>query len=320
MLTPARHRALVVALVLAGTTVAPAAARAQAQDAASAPRLLRIAAIASGDTSRALHDGLRLGAEEAARSAALFGWTVELSVAEAFPGGELSEALGGASAGAHAIIVGGSEALCAHARARAHRVTQPVLTVACASDAIRGVACGRAMFHVSPSASMRAGALAMAASPRTRVVEWDSTLERFGAGQVNDRFRARFGRGAGEEAWAAWLAVKALMEAAIRAGSTDPERLSARLAASTFDGHKGLPLTFREWDGQLRQPLYLVSSSRGTASLPQEVPVRTPGVQARELLDRLGAGPSDATLPAATPRPFAEDGSADERCPPELPQ
>ena len=52
--------------------------------------------------------------------------------------------------------------------------------------------------------------------------------------------------------------------------------------APPFDGHKGRPLTFREWDHQLRQPMYLVTPRRkgqgegrwGSVEVVAEVPTR----------------------------------------------
>jgi ABC transporter substrate binding protein (PQQ-dependent alcohol dehydrogenase system) len=89
-------------------------------------------------------------------------------------------------------------------------------------------------------------------------------------------------------AWAGWFAVKALWEASLRAGSLEPSRLGEYLArpATRFDGHKGWPLSFRPWDHQLRQPMYLVRGER----LLGEVPTRSAPDEASssQQLDRLG--------------------------------
>ena len=37
---------------------------------------------------------------------------------------------------------------------------------------------------------------------------WDASLERFGATQLNDRYRRRFGVGMDGPAWAGWFAAK----------------------------------------------------------------------------------------------------------------
>lgn len=75
---------------------------------------------------------------------------------------------------------------------------------------------------------------------------WDSTDERFGAAQLNDRFRGRFHTGMDSNAWAGWVGVKVLSEAAFRTGSTSTELLRRYFLNSStrFDGHKGVPLQF----------------------------------------------------------------------------
>lgn len=249
-----------------------------------AERVLRIVALVPPGEA-ALRDGLVFGAEEAARSARLFGWRVEVSMLDPQAAGNAS----GAEGGSHALVIAGSDTLC---RMYAGQADIPTITVACGADDVRArraASCESHVFHVSPSDAMRSAALAAAADggPGVRTVAWDSTLERFGAAQVNDRFRARFGRGAAESEWAAWLAVKVLAESAMRARSTAPRSLRAQLAAATIDGHKGLPLSFRAWDGQLRQPLYVIGESPAQRA-PREVPARRQGVPARELLDAIG--------------------------------
>jgi len=127
---------------------------------------------------------------------------------------------------------------------------------------------------------------------------WHHELERYGAAQLNQRFRERFGAPLGPRGWAGWLAVKILWEAAARARTTAAPALVRHLEKGTtfFDGHKGRPLSFRPWDHQLRQPLYLLRP-RSAPRAPEEawevaaeLPRRPPGEprSSRELLDRLG--------------------------------
>src|SRR5436189_254169 len=66
-------------------------------------------------------------------------------------------------------------------------------------------------------------------APFDSVVLWDSTLQRYGASQINDRYHARFGVGMDGGAWAGWVAVKIAAEAALRARSSEPSRLLAYL-------------------------------------------------------------------------------------------
>lgn len=91
-----------------------------------------------------------------------------------------------------------------------------------------------------------------------RADAWTPSLERFGAAQLNDRFRERFGASARMEgpAWGGWFAMKMLAEAALRAGTGDVVPLRDALLRSRFDGHKGTPLSF-SGDGVLSHPLYV---------------------------------------------------------------
>jgi hypothetical protein len=83
---------------------------------------------------------------------------------------------------------------------------------------------------------------------------WHSTLRRYGASELNDRFARRFGRPMTGAAWNAWFAVKAIVESALRAGEgTD---LCRALVRRRFDGHKGSPLFFDADTHVLQQPLY----------------------------------------------------------------
>ncbi|HEX8907217.1 MAG TPA: hypothetical protein VF771_20360, partial [Longimicrobiaceae bacterium] len=169
------------------------------------------------------------------------------------------------------------------------------LDLGCDADALRGRECRRATFHVSPSAAMLADAAAQAGVADGRAAAWDARLEKFGADQLNQRFRARFGEGMDSRGWVGWFAVKLLWESTLRARSATPGALMVFLEsdAAQWDGHKGRPLSFRAWDHQLRQPLYVASPA---APDPVEVPRAAPGSDAssRDVLDRLGT-PRDRT-------------------------
>jgi ABC transporter substrate binding protein (PQQ-dependent alcohol dehydrogenase system) len=88
--------------------------------------------------------------------------------------------------------------------------------------------------------------------------DWHPELVRFGAEQLNQRFRARFGQPMDGPAWAGWAAVKALAELALRNPGIPRAELPARLEALRFDGHKGNPLSFAPGDHHLRQPVHLI--------------------------------------------------------------
>lgn len=78
-------------------------------------------------------------------------------------------------------------------------------------------------------------------------VAWHTSLRRYGAAELNDRYRSRFGAGMDENAWYGWLSVKLIVESALRGHP---------VAESRTDGHKGAGLSFA--GGRLKQPLYVV--------------------------------------------------------------
>jgi len=91
---------------------------------------------------------------------------------------------------------------------------------------------------------------------------WHRTHEQWGAVQLQNRFHEQAGRWMNEEDYAAWLAVRAIGEAATRTGSVDHSRIKAYLLSDAFAlaGFKGKKLSFRPWNGQLRQPVLLAAA------------------------------------------------------------
>ena len=97
--------------------------------------------------------------------------------------------------------------------------------------------------------------------------------------------------------WANWAAVKLVVEGVLRSGQTEASGVAAYLeGAPPFDGHKGKALTFRAWNHQLRQPLYVLKAREDKPEnawdllqLLGEVPPPTaPGKPVAEGLDTLG--------------------------------
>ncbi len=88
---------------------------------------------------------------------------------------------------------------------------------------------------------------------------WHWAWERHGAPQLNQRFERRMGRRMEDRDWAAWAAVKAVIEAVARSGGTDFAGVAAYLKSPelNLDGYKGPALSFRPWDNQLRQPVLI---------------------------------------------------------------
>ena len=101
---------------------------------------------------------------------------------------------------------------------------------------------------------------------------WHQTHEQWGATQIQNRFKERAGRGMEEQDYAAYLAVRAVGEAAIRTKSNNLKQLKDYILSDAFalQGYKGNPLSFRSWDGQLRQPVLLAAPRSMVAVAPIE--------------------------------------------------
>jgi ABC transporter substrate binding protein (PQQ-dependent alcohol dehydrogenase system) len=99
---------------------------------------------------------------------------------------------------------------------------------------------------------------------------WHAQFERFGAPQVSRRFTKATGRPMGANDWVAWLAGKALAAAAVAAPKGPAAAFAKALAEQEVDGSKGVNLSFRPWDGQLRQPVLLTDGQGVVGSAPVE--------------------------------------------------
>lgn len=91
---------------------------------------------------------------------------------------------------------------------------------------------------------------------------WHRTHEQWGAVQIQNRFKEQTGRWMQEEDYAGYLAVRAVGEAATRTQSTAIKDLRSYIFSQEFalPGYKGKPLSFRSWNGQLRQPVLLAAA------------------------------------------------------------
>jgi ABC transporter substrate binding protein (PQQ-dependent alcohol dehydrogenase system) len=101
---------------------------------------------------------------------------------------------------------------------------------------------------------------------------WHPTHEQWGAVQIQNRFKALSGRQMEEEDYAAYLAVRAIGETVTRTQSVDPTQVKAYLFSEHFklQGYKGKPLSFRVWNGQLRQPVLLAAPTSLVVAPPLE--------------------------------------------------
>ena len=88
---------------------------------------------------------------------------------------------------------------------------------------------------------------------------WHPQWERNGGPQLSRRFYKVAKRPMQDHDWAAWMAVKAVAAVLVDGPKDDIAQQLKRLRSGTVyvDGFKGARLSFRPWDGQLRQPLFL---------------------------------------------------------------
>jgi ABC-type branched-subunit amino acid transport system substrate-binding protein len=202
--------------------------------------------------------GALLAAEEAARTAELLGARLELRVRE--PGDAAALIDEGALA-----LIGGLDAATRTALATlAGTRGIPLLTTRSPGDSSDDEPLRPHVFHVASSPRDRRAALARwkaGGGEGAEIADWHASLKRFGAEQLNQRYRERFGSPMEPLAWTSWMAVKAAAEAALR-GAYTPAELSRRLATFGFDGHKGVRLRFRPADHRLQQPLYVVAGGK----------------------------------------------------------
>jgi ABC transporter substrate binding protein (PQQ-dependent alcohol dehydrogenase system) len=100
---------------------------------------------------------------------------------------------------------------------------------------------------------------------------WARPHEQWGATQLQDRFRRQAKRWMTDRDYAAWMAIRAIGEAASRTQSDDPAVISAFIRSSRFElaAYKGARLSFRPWDGQLRQPILLADPRSLVSVSPQ---------------------------------------------------
>ena len=100
---------------------------------------------------------------------------------------------------------------------------------------------------------------------------WARPHEQWGATQLQDRFLHRANRWMTDRDYAAWMAVRAIGEAATRAKSADPAAILAFMHGDRFElaAYKGARLSFRSWDGQLRQPVLLADARSLVSVSPQ---------------------------------------------------
>ena len=101
---------------------------------------------------------------------------------------------------------------------------------------------------------------------------WHPTLETWGAAQAQNRFRRQSNRLMRPLDYQAWAAVRTVGEAATQKKTADPAVLAPFFADPAFSlpAYKGVSLTYRTWDHQLRQPVIVVQPKAMVSVAPEQ--------------------------------------------------
>jgi len=103
-------------------------------------------------------------------------------------------------------------------------------------------------------------------------VAWHRVVESWGAAQLQSRFQELAGRDMNSADYAAWAAVRSVGTAVTQTGQADASSVRQLIFSDRFQlaGFKGRKLTYRQWNGQLRQPIPLVHPRGLVATAPFE--------------------------------------------------
>jgi ABC transporter substrate binding protein (PQQ-dependent alcohol dehydrogenase system) len=101
---------------------------------------------------------------------------------------------------------------------------------------------------------------------------WSPAHDQWGAIQLQNRFIDSYKRQMTDKDLNSWTAVRMIGEAATRTNSGDPAAIAQFIRSPDFTiaAFKGVPLTLRDWDLQLRQPILLADSPMVVTVSPQE--------------------------------------------------
>ena len=102
-------------------------------------------------------------------------------------------------------------------------------------------------------------------------VAWARPFQQWGATQEQNRFLRLAHRWMSSLDFSAWVAVRAVGEAATRANTTEPDAIVGFMRSDKFElaVYKGAKASFRPWDGQLRQPVLLADDRQLISVSPQ---------------------------------------------------
>ena len=101
---------------------------------------------------------------------------------------------------------------------------------------------------------------------------WHKTVETYGAAQLQKRFEALAGRWMNDRDFAAWMAVRSVASAVSKLRQVDPMTIRQLEISEQLplDGFKGRKLSYRPWNGQLRQPIPIVQPRALVTTSPQD--------------------------------------------------
>ncbi|MGU3538353.1 ABC transporter substrate-binding protein [Methylobacterium sp. A54F] len=124
---------------------------------------------------------------------------------------------------------------------------------------------------------------------------WAPVLETWGAAQAQNRFRRLAGRLMRPLDYQVWAAIRTVGDAATARKTADPAVIGPFLSDPAFSlpAYKGVSLSFRPWDHQMRQPLIvvqpkaLVSVAPEQGYLHQRTPLDTLGTDLPETICKL---------------------------------
>lgn len=101
---------------------------------------------------------------------------------------------------------------------------------------------------------------------------WHRVVEQWGAAQLQRRFDKLAERWMTSRDYAAWAGVRSIAEAVTQTKSNDASTLRSYILSDKFQlaAFKGRKLNYRDWSGQLRQPIPLVHPRALVSQSPQQ--------------------------------------------------
>lgn len=121
---------------------------------------------------------------------------------------------------------------------------------------------------------------------------WHRTQEQWGATQIQRRFIKLADRFMTARDYGSWAAMRSIGEAVTQTADGSSQSVRNYLLSDKFNlaGFKGVPLTYRNWNGQLRQPVLIVGPRMLVSVSPQDGFLHQVSV-----LDTLGYDAPDST-------------------------